>query len=49
LCPLHAKLARTYAMIETALRESTLRDLVETGDPAQRTMATLGPEETRAR
>ena len=32
LCPLHAKLARTYAMIETALRESTLRDLVET-DP----------------
>ena len=28
LCPLHSKLARTYALIEDAFRQSTLRDLV---------------------
>jgi Rrf2 family protein len=32
LCPLHTKLARTYALVESAFRESTLRDLVDT-DP----------------
>jgi Rrf2 family protein len=32
LCPLHTKIARTYALVESAFRESTLRDLVDT-DP----------------
>jgi len=33
LCPLHSKLAHTYALMEDAFRESTLRDLVENGTP----------------
>jgi Rrf2 family protein len=49
LCPLHAKLARTYALVESAFRESTLRDLMEIGSARSGCHSPAGPLPDRGR